>query len=143
MIVKGKKMTNKLSRSLFNIKNDKKKREKDRQINWTRIYRDCYKSSTLRQYNDGVSILVLIHWHTKNPTPLLFFFFSIRVFACMLVSFRLLALSLLSFSVHLHALSHSLPFVRSFARSLCRKDIAINISRVAAPRSCARNQKSR
>ena len=34
-------------------------------------------------------------------------------------------------------------FFRSFARSLHRKDITINISRVGAPRSCARNQKSR
>jgi hypothetical protein len=38
----------------------------------------------------------------------------------MLVLFRLLALSLLSFSVRLHTLSHSFSFVRSFVRSLAR-----------------------
>ena len=69
------------------------------------------------------------------------------VFTSMFVSLRLLALSLsLSHSPFLFLSLVLIPTLRLFfvvlaLRSLCRKDIAINISRVVEPRSYARNQK--
>lgn len=69
--------------------------------------------------------------------------FGLGLYVCLFSLACLLALSL--------SLSPSLVLIRTLGlffvvlalRSLCRRDIAINISRVVEPRSYARNQKNR
>lgn len=128
MIVKKRKeMTGKLSRSLLNtIKNVyKKKRENDRQRNWTRMYFDDYNSLTSYKYTDGVSIVVLICGgdQEKKRVKLLYYFSLLPMIRCLhacLFLFACLLFLSFFFSVRLHALSHSFSFVRFFVRSLVR-----------------------